>query len=174
MRLARLLASGLLGSGALALILYAAGRVLLGLVAFTLRVWPFRLLHLVREHHGPPGAPRLPGAGCWRAIGVGSRTLDYVGLLQPALSLGETILATELGRGSISFSVGDIVAFVLTIGLAYLLSTFIRFVLQEDVYPHTRLPRGAFVRAVEPAELRRSSPSGSCWPWARSGWISPR
>ena len=79
----------------------------------------------------------------WAIANWALRALDYVGLLQPAKSLGEAILAVQLGRGSISLSVGDIVEFVLTIGLAYLLSAFIRFVLQEDVYPHTRLPRGA-------------------------------
>jgi potassium efflux system protein len=77
-----------------------------------------------------------------RSGGWALRSLDYVGLLQPARSLGETILAAELGRGSITFTVGNVLEFVLTIGLAYLLSVFIRFVLQEDVYPHTRLPRG--------------------------------
>jgi potassium-dependent mechanosensitive channel len=50
LRLARLLASGILGSGALALMLHAGVRVLTGLVAFALRIWPLRLLHFVRDH----------------------------------------------------------------------------------------------------------------------------
>jgi potassium efflux system protein len=69
------------------------------------------------------------------------RYLDYIGLLDPALSLGGAILATKLQRGSIHTSVGDIVAFLLTVWLAYLLSAFIRFMLQEDVYPRIGVPR---------------------------------
>src|SRR5262249_52401539 len=40
MRVARLLASGVLGSGALALMLYTSVQVVAGLVVFALRVWP--------------------------------------------------------------------------------------------------------------------------------------
>jgi small-conductance mechanosensitive channel len=71
-----------------------------------------------------------------------ARVLDYVGLFQPALAVARQILAAELGRGAISFSVGDVLEFVLTVGVAYLVSTFIRFVLQEDVYPRTKMTRG--------------------------------
>jgi potassium efflux system protein len=142
LRLARLIASGLLGSGALALMVYAGVCVVAGLMAFTLRVWPLRLLHMV-QNHGPLLERRAYRVLIWAAlVGWALRSLDYVGLLQPAQSLGETILAAQLGRGSITFTVGNVLEFVLTIGLAYLLSVFIRFVLQEDVYPHTPLPRG--------------------------------
>lgn len=142
MRLARLLASGILGSGALALILYASRRVLLGLVAFTLRVWPLRLLHLVREHQDLLERRAALVLAWMASIGWVSRTLDYVGLLQPALSLGETVLATELGRGSIRISVGSLLEFIVTVWIAYLFSAFLRFVLREDVYPRTHLTRG--------------------------------
>ena len=70
------------------------------------------------------------------------RVLDYVGLLEPTLSFGKTLLAVKLERGSISVSVEDVLAFVLTVWAAYLLSAFIRFVLQEDVYPRTKVPQG--------------------------------
>ena len=142
-RLARLIASGVLGSGALALTLYAAIHVLADVASFMLRVWPFRLLRMVQDHRQLLERRAYQVLLWWAIANWALRALDYVGLLQPAKSLGEAILAVQLGRGSISLSVGDIVEFVLTIGLAYLLSAFIRFVLQEDVYPHTRLPRGA-------------------------------
>jgi small-conductance mechanosensitive channel len=38
--------------------------------------------------------------------------------------------------------VGDVLAFFLTVWVAYLLSAFIRFVLQEDVYPRARIAPG--------------------------------
>ena len=54
---------------------------------------------------------------------------------------GRSLFNTRFERGSISTSVGDIVAFFLTV-LAYLLSAFIRFVLEEDVYSRTRIATG--------------------------------
>ena len=49
---------------------------------------------------------------------------------------------TRFERGSISTSVGDIAAFFLTLLGAYWLSNFIRFMLEEDVYPRTRIAAG--------------------------------
>ena len=51
-------------------------------------------------------------------------------------------LAINLERGSISISLGDVLAFLLTVWVAYLLSAFIRFILQEDVYPRMRIAPG--------------------------------
>jgi small-conductance mechanosensitive channel len=56
--------------------------------------------------------------------------------------MGTGFLNTRLERGSISTSVGDIIAFFLTVLAAYLLSAFIRFVLDEDVYSRTRIATG--------------------------------
>jgi small-conductance mechanosensitive channel len=56
--------------------------------------------------------------------------------------MAEAFFNTRLERGSISTSVGDIVAFLLTLLAAYLLSAFIRFVLEEDVYSRTRIATG--------------------------------
>lgn len=142
MRLARLLASGLLGSGALALTLYASLRVVVGLAAFSLRVWPLRLLQMVR-HHRDLLERRTHTVLRWLAVGAWMvRTLDFVGVLQPALNFGSAVLAARLHRGSMSISLGDVLDFVLTVWVAYLASAFIRFVLEEDVYPRIRLPRG--------------------------------
>jgi len=58
------------------------------------------------------------------------------------LSVGNSILGLKLQRGSISVSIGDILAFGLTVLAAYLLSAFIRFALQEEVYPRRGVSRG--------------------------------
>ena len=142
MGLARLLASSLLSSGALALTLYACIRVATGVVALTLRVWPLHLLQMV-QHHRDLLERRIHRVLIVLAIGVwAARFLDHIGLFQPAWSLGGAILAAKLGRGSISFSAADVLEFVFTIWLTYLLSKFIRFVLREDVYPRTKVTRG--------------------------------
>ena len=142
MRLARLLTSAVIAGGALALMLFAYVRVAVGVVAFILRVWPLRLLHMV-QHHSELLERRVYRFFVWLVIlGWLMRVLDYVGLLVPVLSLGKTVLAAKLERGSISISVEDVVAFVLAVWVAFLLSAFIRFVLQEDVYPRVGVSRG--------------------------------
>ena len=82
---------------------------------------------------------RLPKlrSGRWAA-----RLLQQLGLLEPVLSFAKSILATNLERGSISISLGDVLAFLLTVWASYLLSVFIRFLLQEEVYPRTRVAPG--------------------------------
>jgi small-conductance mechanosensitive channel len=142
MRLGQLLASGVLGSAALAVTLYACVRVLVGVVALALRVWPLRLLQMV-EHHRDLLERRTRTVLGWLAfVAWVIRSLEYVALFEPAASMASGVLAAKLGRGSIQVSVRDILEFVLTVWLAYLVSAFVRFVLREDVYPRTQLTRG--------------------------------
>jgi len=142
MRLARLTIPGVLAGGALALELYASVQVAIAMVACAFCVWPLRLLHMV-EHHGGLLERRIYLLLLWGVvIGWLSRYLDYVGLLDPAWSMVTDFLNMRLERGSISTSVGDIIAFFLTVLAAYLLSAFIRFVLEEDIYPRTRIAAG--------------------------------
>jgi small-conductance mechanosensitive channel len=62
--------------------------------------------------------------------------------LDPTTTLFSNLLNTRFERGSISTSVGDIAAFLLTLLAAYWLSNFIRFMLEEDIYPRTRIAAG--------------------------------
>jgi len=141
-RLAGLLVSGILAAGALALALYASVRVLSGVTAFLFRVWPLRLLRML-QHNRDLLERRAYRLFLWLAVGGWlARYLDYVGLFEPAASLIKAVLAAKLERGSVSISVEDALAFVLTVWIAYLLSAFIRFVLQEDVYPRINLAPG--------------------------------
>jgi potassium efflux system protein len=142
MRLGRIITSGTISASALALALYASVRVCGGVVAVALRMWPLRLLQMVRQHSDllEKQAYRLL---VWLAVlGWAVRSLDHIGLLEPILSVGSAILATKLERGSISISIGDILAFGLTIWASFLLSRFICFALQEEVYPRSRIPSG--------------------------------
>jgi potassium-dependent mechanosensitive channel len=142
MRLARLTIPGAFAGGALALELYASAQVAMGLVMYALRLWPLRLLHMV-QHHRDLMERRIYRLLLWLVAGGWLfRYLDYLGLLDPAWSLATAFLNTRLERGSISTSVGDIVAFFLTVLAAYLLSAFIRFVLAEDVYSRTGIATG--------------------------------
>src|SRR5262249_57523511 len=59
-RLARLMTFGLLAGGALALTLAASVRVLNGVLACALRVWPLQALHLAPHHRALPQPPPPP------------------------------------------------------------------------------------------------------------------
>ena len=140
--LARLLGSGLIGSAFLALMLSAVLQVANGLVTFALRTWPLLRLGMVQRHRAllERRAFRLLRwitAGTWAAA-----TLGYLGLLNSAAAFGQAVLGAELRRGSLNVSVADVLVFVLTVWAAFLLSALLRFVLEEDVYPNLRLPRG--------------------------------
>ncbi len=142
LRLARLLVSGLLVVGVLAVELYSVLRVVSGLLAFTLHVWPLRRLYMV-QHHAESLAHRSHQVLTLVAVVTWvNRSLDYVGLLEPARSLAGAILFTKLQHGSLSISLGDVLAFVLTVWASYLFSALIRFVLREDIYPRTRIASG--------------------------------
>jgi potassium-dependent mechanosensitive channel len=142
LRLGRLLASGALASAYLALLLNAGIRVLTGVAALVFRMWPVRLLRMV-QYHRDLLERRTYRMLVWLAIGFWAlRSLAYVGLLGPVLVLGNSLLAAKVERGALSLSVEDVLAFALTLWVAYLLSTFLRFVLEEDVYPRVSLARG--------------------------------
>jgi small-conductance mechanosensitive channel len=142
MRLARLLGSGLLGSTLIAVMIYAAVQVTDGLLALALRVWPLRRLGMVARHRAllERRAHRLL---CWMAVAAWAvGMLRYNRLQDSALALGRAALAAELRQGTIGISLGDVLAFGITVWLAFLLSAGIRFVLEEDVYPRLHLARG--------------------------------
>jgi potassium-dependent mechanosensitive channel len=142
MRLAGLLASEILGGSALALAFCACFQLATGVVALALRVWPLKLLRMV-QHHRDPLERRVRRILIWMSLaGWGMRWLAYMGLLGPAFSLGGAILAMNLERGSVNISIGDVLVFFVTVWAAYLLSAFIRFLLQEDVYPRTQIAPG--------------------------------
>jgi potassium efflux system protein len=140
--LARLLTPGIVAGGATALVLYVSVRMATGVVAFAFRIWPMRNLHMVQNHRDLL-EKRIYRIFLWLGtIGWTIRFLDYMGLLEPTLSTGRAFLAMKLERGAISISVEDVLLFLLTILLSYVVSSFIRFVLQEDVYPRVRVAPG--------------------------------
>lgn len=140
--LLRILTPGILVGGILVLAAFTALRVTVGTVALALRVWPLRLLQMV-ENHRDLLVRRVHVFLVWMAILAGlARYLGYLGLLDPTWALVGSALTAKIERGSIAISLGGILEFFLTVWLAYLLSAFIRFVLQEDVYPRINLAPG--------------------------------
>ena len=142
-RLARLLTGGVLGSSYVALVLYAGLRVAEAMIATMLRVRPLHSLFAVRNHRDLL-LRRMRAALRWLCITVWAYVaLDQLTLMGPIRSVASAVFAARYVRGSVTVSVGDIVAFVVTIWAAFLISSFVRFVLQEDVYPRVGVSRGA-------------------------------
>ena len=142
LRLARLMTPAVLVGAADALWLYAVVEVASAVVAYALRVWPLRYTYLV-QHHRRLLETRLHRVLVWLAIvGWWTRYLNYLGLWEPALAAGQAALDTQIALGSFNTSVGDILAFVVTLGVAYLVSSLIRFVLAEEVYPRAGIATG--------------------------------
>jgi potassium-dependent mechanosensitive channel len=142
MRLANLIVPGILGGGVIALSLYASVLVVNGVAVYLLHVWPLKKLGAVANHHA------LLEGRIYRILLVlavwawGVRYLNYLGLLGPAQSIVNAVLDARFERGSVSISPRDVLVFFITVWVAYLLSAFIRFVLQEDVYSRVGIASG--------------------------------
>ena len=140
--LAQLLAGGTLRAIYQLLTMVAAVQVAGGLVAYALRSRSLQYLWMVRQH-GARLERRARTVLRWVAIGLWvAAVAENFSLLQPALALVRTALTAELKRGTLTISLGDVLAFALTVWLSFLVSSFVRFVLQEDVFPRIRLAPG--------------------------------
>lgn len=140
--LARILGNAVLRSAYTAVILYAGVRIIDGLIIFALRFRPLNLLGMVKEYrfliqNRMRKFLRLAAFVLWLII-----TLDLLALREPLFDWLKTIFTTELKLGSLAISLGDILEFSLTIWAAFLISRFIRFALEEDVYPRISISRG--------------------------------
>ena len=140
--LANLLGNAALGSACLAVILYAAARIGDGLIAGALSSRLLTQFGMVRHHRA------LIWRRMSRILRVGAvffwayRSLNMLSV-GVALTdrIGETITA-ERTLGSLHLSLWNVLGFGISVWAAFLLSRFLRFALEEDVYPRIQLSRG--------------------------------
>ncbi len=143
LRAARITAPAVLIGAVDALWLYGAIEVGTAVIAFALRAWPLRRLRMVQRHRWLIET-RIRRLLIWMGIVAWFvRYLHYLGLWEPMAAWVSGVLASRIGLGSFSTSPGDVVAFLATISIAYLFSSVLRFVLQEDIYPRMGVPAGA-------------------------------
>ncbi len=142
-RLSNYLAGGALAAAYLAIFLYAAAGVLSGLVFFALQVRPFAAFGVVRKHR-PLLQRRLARFILFVAVILwGVLTLDAFALRGPLFHQFHALVTAEVSFRSLHLSLGAILAFVLTIWLAFQVSRFLRFLLEEDVYSHFNVNTGS-------------------------------
>ena len=77
--------------------------------------------------------------------------LRFFSLLRPVVLFLETLLGASVQVGTIAISVSNIVGFGVVVWLSFMVSRFIRFVLDEDLLPRMPLPRGAPAAAAKMA-----------------------
>jgi len=141
MQLARYLQEALVDSSGFAVIVFGVLQVLEGLWAFLLRTL-LRRLRMV-ERHRPLLQMRGERLLGWLAFGVwvlGS--LINARLLEPLSGGVRRMLDAQLTLGTLSVSLGELTSFGLTVWLSFVISRFVRFLLEEDVFPRVRLTRG--------------------------------
>ncbi|NIN72162.1 MAG: mechanosensitive ion channel [Gemmatimonadetes bacterium] len=140
--LARLLTSGTLASVMIAAAMYAAVEVVQVMVRLMLRTETAQAVASVRRNttlliRRAVGVAQFAGIASWLGL-----TLERFDLFWPTYDVVVAVLQASLTVGTLSVSLEDVLAFVLAIWVAVLVSRFTRFVLDQDVYPRLALPRG--------------------------------
>lgn len=129
-----------LQSAFVAILLYAVCHIVDGLTAFGLATRPLSGISLVRRH-GVVLERRIcrffHGAAVvlWVAF-----TLEKLSLLTPLVTSVGNILGAPLFGGAVTL--GGIFTFLITVWASFVISRFIRFVLEEDIYERIALKPG--------------------------------
>lgn len=142
MQLGRYLQEAVMDSAYAALVLLGGLQVLEALWAYALRSRLARRLQMVTHHRAllQRRGERLLG---WLAfIAWVAATLRNSRLLEPITEAVRQALAAQLTVGSLTLSLGAVLAFAVTIWLSFAFSRLLRFVLDEDVYPRVHLAPG--------------------------------
>jgi len=126
----------------IAAMLYTAIRIIEGLITIALQVRPLGSLRVISLHR-----QMIQRRTCrvleflaflfWLNV-----LLSFFGLRTPLITTTEAALNANLAIGSFSITPGHILAFLITVWASFLVSKFLRFVLEEDVYHHLHLARG--------------------------------
>lgn len=140
--LSSLLGNAVLRSAYLAVVLYASLQVLALLTLFTLRIPPLNRFAMVRNHRAEMGHGVRWVLERLALLAWALATLEMLAMRLPLFHATRRILGATLTIGAISISFGNLIEFGLAIWVAALVSRFVRFALDEEVYPRLELRRG--------------------------------
>lgn len=141
-RLGTLVGSALLESAYVGVVAYAAVRVVDSLFTLALRLRPLGSLKMVQRSRY---LMRLRVRRVLRVIATfiwGMVSLEFLAIRRPLFEAIQGLLMFQIEVGSVSFSAGGVLGFAFAIWFSFQLSKFVRFVLEEDVYPRLQLTRG--------------------------------
>jgi potassium efflux system protein len=140
--LAYLIGSGTLRSAYAGAALYVALRIVEGLIIIALAARPLALMRVVRLNESMLQRRICAIAAFFAILYWLSLALDFFALRTPLITNIEAALQATLTIGSLSISLGQVLAFAVTAWASFAVSKFLRFILEEDVYHHWRLARG--------------------------------
>ncbi len=140
--LANLLGNALLATAYLAIMLYALVEIADGLFVIALRLPPLTLLGAVKRHRVLLSRRVLRFMQWAAAALLLVFALDRLALRDRLFRSAAEILTAESRWGAIRVSLADVLEFGVSIWAAFLLSRFVRFLLEEDVYTRFNLRRG--------------------------------
>lgn len=140
--LARVLGDGTLGAIYLAVLAYALFRITATLVALAFQTGPLLAIGAVSRHRAQLAGWATRGLAVVAGLGWALASLDAFAIQDVVLDAANAVVATPLELGTLSISLGSVIAFPLTLLAAWLLSAAIRALLEEDVYPRVTLQRG--------------------------------
>jgi potassium-dependent mechanosensitive channel len=129
-------------SAYVAAMLYTAIRILEGLLIIALQVRPLGSLRVVTLHRELIQRRTCRVLEFLAFLFWLNLLLNFFGLVTPVISTAEAVLNANLAIGSFSITPGHILAFAIAVWASFLVSKFLRFVLEEDVYHHLKLARG--------------------------------
>ena len=124
------------------LVLYTVVRILDALIELLMRAGPLTRLRMVRVH-GALLQRRFTAAVQWAAILVWM--LHVLNLLsaRDAVASGITsFLRATVSIGAMELSPSRVLSFIAAIWAAFIISRFIRFLLNEEIFPHASMKRG--------------------------------
>ncbi len=122
--------------------LYTAIRVVEALIIVGLQIKPLGSLQAVKSHRAMLHQRTCRFLELLAIFFWFSLALNYFGLRSTLLSACASVLNATISVGSLEISPGRILAFVIAIWASFLVSGFLRFLLEEDIYHHLKLPRG--------------------------------
>lgn len=140
--MAEMLTSGIIDSGYMALVIYAAVNVFTTLLTL-LFGWLSRSPMRVMQQHGPALLSlslRVLVLGA--VVGWLAFALNRFRVFRPLYAFGQSLVTHRISYGELSISLGHVLVFFLAVFLAYWLARAVRFVLQEEVLTRMSLPRG--------------------------------
>jgi small-conductance mechanosensitive channel len=141
--LAEMLTSGVIDSGYMALLLYAAVAACIGIVQALLGQPELTNRRLVRQHEllVQTFFTRLLVLGA--ALGWLLYAMDRFRVLRPLRSMGTAVLDLGIDVGEVSLHLGDVLAFAISIWIAYWAARAVRRLLRDELPGLAGLPRGA-------------------------------
>jgi small-conductance mechanosensitive channel len=141
-RLSSFIGNAVLSAAYLALLLYAVIRLADALVRVIFAVSPLARLGMVQRH-------------CALLLHWVKRLLEWAAVVVWVLHLLERLAIrgqvldalsgaanSRLSVGSLSFSLGDLLLFIVVLWGAFAISRILRFLLEEEVYPHVQMAPG--------------------------------